>query len=287
MGGRYSISRGLIKGETPERGYTRGVKLAWATDIHLNFLTPAEIETFGKEVADVGASAFVVTGDIAEASSLIPLLEDLASASGQAGLFVLGNHDFYGGEVSEVRRRASALGSPVGTWLGSGAVVPLADGFVLVGVDGWGDARHGDPLSSPIKLNDFDLIDDLRGRSHLDLVEKLRALGDQEGEAARAVLAAAAETAPSHILFATHVPPFRAACVYEGRPADDDWAPYFTCKAVGDALMDFAVAETEIRVTVLCGHSHAAAQVQILPNLMVYAGAAEYGAPRVERLEFS
>jgi len=263
------------------------VKLAWATDIHLNFLTPLELERFGDQVAELGAEAFIVTGDIAEASSLVPLLKDLAEATGQPGLFVLGNHDFYGDEVGAVRRRARALCPSVGTWLGAGSVVDLGGGTVLVGVDGWGDARHGDPLRSPIKLNDFELISDLQGGSHPALIDKLRALGDQEGEAARRALVAAAKEAPAHILFATHVPPFRDACVYEGQAADDDWAPYFTCKAVGEALTEFSVAHPEIRVTVLCGHSHAAAQVQVLPNLEVRTGAAEYGAPRVELLDFS
>jgi len=260
--------------------------LAWATDIHLNFLTPLELDRFGGQVANLGADAFIVTGDIAEAPTLVPLLEALAAASGQPGLFVLGNHDFYGGEVHTVRCRAGALRPSVGTWLGGGSVVALDDDTVLVGVDGWGDARHGDPMRSPIKLNDFQLISDLRGCSHPALIEKLRSLGDQEGETARRVLASAAEEGPSHILFATHVPPFREACVYEGQAADDDWAPYFTCKAVGEALTEFSVAHPEIRVTVLCGHSHASAQVQVLPNLEVRTGAAEYGAPRVELLEF-
>lgn len=263
------------------------VKLAWATDIHLNFLTPLELERFGERVGALGADAFIVTGDIAEAASLIPLLQDLAAASGQPGLFVLGNHDFYGDEICAVRRRARALCPSVGTWLGEGSVVELGGGRVLVGVDGWGDARHGDPMGSPIKLNDFQLISDLRGGSHPALIAKLRSLGDQEGAAARRALAAAAEQRPSHILFATHVPPFRAACVYEGRAADDDWAPYFTCQAVGEGLTEFAVSHPEIRLTVLCGHSHAAAQVQVLPNLEVRTGAAEYGAPRVELLDFS
>jgi len=263
------------------------VRLAWATDIHLNFLTPGEVERFGEAVAELGADAFLVTGDIAEASSLIPLLEDLAAASGQAGLFVLGNHDFYGGDVSDVRRRAQALPQSVGTWLGSGTVLDLGGGLVLVGVDGWGDARHGDPERSPIKLNDFQLIGDLRGGSHTRLIETLREMGDREAEQARRVLEDALGSDPSAILFATHVPPFRAACVYDGQPADDDWAPYFTCKAVGDVLVEFATAHPEVRMTVLCGHSHAAAQVQVLPNLEVRAGAAEYGAPRVELLEFS
>jgi predicted phosphohydrolase len=262
------------------------VKLAWATDIHLNFLTPAEVERFGREVADLAADAFVVTGDIAEAVSLVVLLKDLAASSGLPGLFVLGNHDFYGGRVADVRRSASTLAKGVGTWLGDGKVFQLGPGLVLVGVDGWGDARHGDPERSPVKLNDFQLIGDLRVGAHARLIDKLRVLGDIEGVAARRALDAALATEPSHILFATHVPPFRAACVYEGEPADDDWAPYFTCKAVGDVLMDFSSAHPSVRVTVLCGHSHAAAHVQVLPNLEVRAGAAEYGAPRVELLEF-
>jgi hypothetical protein len=77
----------------------------------------------------------------------------------------------------------------------------------------------------------------------------------------------------------THVPPFREACWYEGRISDDNWLPYFTCKAMGDVLTRVMRERPQKRMTVLCGHTHGAGEADILPNLHVRTGGAEYGRP--------
>ena len=260
------------------------MKIAWATDIHLNFLAGEEVDRFGHRVRAMDVEAFVVTGDIAEAPSLAPLLHRLAAASERPAFFVLGNHDFYRGSVEQVRDLAIDLPGTVGVWLPWAAPIPLGDRSVLVGVDGWGDGRLGNPEQTPIRLNDFRLISELVGRSHPQLLERLRLLGDQEALRAREVLQQALETGATRVLFATHVPPYREACLYEGRPSDDDWAPFFTCKAVGDVLLEFAAAKPGVDFLVLCGHTHCAATVQLRPNLTVHVGAAEYGRPAIEEI---
>ena len=262
------------------------MKLAWATDIHLNFLESSQVIEFGRTVKALEGDIFVVTGDIAEAPTLVPLLAQLAEHSGCPSYFVLGNHDFYRGAIDPVRRAVRLLAPSIGSWLPASGPVTLAEGVILVGVDGWGDAREGDPVRSPVQLNDFHYIDDLRTSVHLDRIDRLRALGDEEALEARRVLDAALGADPHHIVFATHVPPFREACLYEGRPSDDDWAPYFICRAVGDVLIDYAEAHPDCRFTVLCGHTHCLAEVQLRPNLEVRTGAAEYGRPEVTILEF-
>ena len=82
----------------------------------------------------------------------------------------------------------------------------------------------------------------------------------------------------------THVPPFRESCWHQGRISDDDWLPYFTCRAVGDALLEIMQARPDRDLTVLCGHTHGEGQAEILPNLRVWTGGADYGKPRVERI---
>lgn len=81
----------------------------------------------------------------------------------------------------------------------------------------------------------------------------------------------------------THVPPFKEACRYNGRPSQEEWLPYFSCKAVGDVLKDIMEQYPESEMTILCGHTHGRAECQILPNLLVYAGRAEYGEPEIQR----
>jgi 3',5'-cyclic-AMP phosphodiesterase len=81
---------------------------------------------------------------------------------------------------------------------------------------------------------------------------------------------------------ATHVPPFREACWHEGKLSNADWLPHFSCKAVGEALRRAAKAHPDRKIRVLCGHTHGAGTAEILPNLKVFTGGAEYGEPAVQ-----
>ena len=57
-----------------------------------------------------------------------------------------------------------------------------------------------------------------------------------------------------------HVPPFREACWHQGRISDDLWRPPFSCKAVGEALVEAMEAHPGREMTVLCGHTHGAGE---------------------------
>jgi hypothetical protein len=106
-------------------------------------------------------------------------------------------------------------------------------------------------------------------------------LGDAAAAHFRRVLPAALAT-HHHVYVVTHVPPFQDACLYEGEASSVFSLPHFSCKAVGDVLYEIMLAHPHHRMTVLCGHTHSAADVQILENLRVTAGAAEYGRPMVQ-----
>ncbi len=87
-----------------------------------------------------------------------------------------------------------------------------------------------------------------------------------------------------HVIVLTHVPPFRESCWHEGKVSDDNWLPFFACKAVGDALREAMAAAPDRQMTVLCGHTHGSGEAQILPNLRVLTGGAVYGKPSVQRV---
>src|SRR5436305_186175 len=80
-------------------------RLAWLTDIHLNFLRPAELKTFFDSLPQ--ADAFVITGDIGEAHDVLAHLRTFADRG--PTYFVLGNHDFYRGSIAGIRAEVSAL----------------------------------------------------------------------------------------------------------------------------------------------------------------------------------
>ena len=133
------------------------------------------------------------------------------------------------------------------------------------------------------------MIDELRHwRDHhtLDkpaLRQALQTLGDEAAAYLRGVLLSAAQQYPQ-VIVATHVPPFREAAWYQGSPSADDYLPFFACKAVGDVLLEVAQSYPECRFLVLCGHTHGSGEIQVLENLRVVTGQAEYGRPEIQQI---
>jgi 3',5'-cyclic AMP phosphodiesterase CpdA len=275
-------------------------RAAWLTDIHLNFVTRERVAELAESICRLDVDSVLIGGDIGEADNFAGYLVAFVEQVARPVYFVLGNHDYYRGSIGSVRETARQLSRAQSglTWLPDVDFVELTAGTALVGHGGWGDGRAKDFMTSDVMLNDYRLIDELRashaadGESHrLGILENgvlkqqlllaLNALGDEAAAHFARVLPLAADHG-QHIVVLTHVPPFREACWHEGRLSDDDWAPHFTCLAVGDVLREFMRRHTEHKMTVLCGHTHGGGRAQILENLTVLTGAAEYGAPRVQ-----
>jgi 3',5'-cyclic AMP phosphodiesterase CpdA len=256
------------------------MRLAWITDPHFDFLPSFGPRTFGQHVAkETECDAVVLTGDVAESRSLPLASQEFAQGVGKPVYFVLGNHDYYGGSIRGTRKVARGLRGNL-RWLHQAGIVPLGAETALVGHEGWYDAQLGDPIGSRVWMSDFDLIEDFRSLSRQGLVAKLFRLGQEAASEAGAVLSEALASFRK-ILFATHYPPFHDACWHEGSLSNKEWLPWFTCKAMGDMLLTVAEKHPDRRMLVLCGHTHSPGKVDILPNLSVWTGAAQYGAPRV------
>jgi Icc protein len=266
------------------------MRLAWATDIHLDHAGESARRKFCQAVKEQ-ADALVVTGDIAESPTLGSALTALATLTERPVYFVLGNHDFYRGSITGTRRQIGHVVSDTEglVYLSQAGVIELTPNTALVGHDGWADGRLGDLDRSEEILNDFLLIDELRcwlDHHTLDkpaLRQVLEALGDEAAGYLKSVVTSAAKQYP-HVIVATHVPPFREATWHQGRPSADDYLPFFSCKAVGDVLLEAAEAHPKCQILVLCGHSHGGGEVQISANLRVVTGPAEYGHPEIQRI---
>jgi hypothetical protein len=260
------------------------VPIAWITDCHLDRATPAAVEDFLATLRRRSPSAVVVTGDVSNATRLVPDLQRLADAAQAPLHFVLGNHDHYGGSVAAVRDAVLALAAerPTIAWLPPAGVIMLAQATALVGVDGWADGRHGDPLATPLVLNDDRLIAEVAAQPTraLKLVVK-RTLADADAARLATLLARAAEGGATRLLVATHVPPFVEALRPGSREAHPHWHPLLVCGATGRVLRRFAARHPGIMVDVLAGHSHRGHHVAIAANLRVTVGEARYGQPTV------
>ncbi len=261
-------------------------QLRWASDLHLDHASPAAVERLHADLRQSATIPLLVTGDISTAPRLSADLIALADAAAAPLWFVLGNHDHYHGSVGGVRDAVIALATarPNIQWLPPAGVVPLDATTALIGVDGWADGRHGDPLTTPLVLNDDKLIAEIATQP--DRLTKLavkRALADADAGRLRILLERAAAMATT-ILVATHVPPLVEALPASGRLSRVEWHPLLVSGATGSVLRHFASHHPRHQVHVLAGHSHAARDVQLLPNLRCRVAAARYGAPHVQQI---
>jgi len=261
-------------------------RVVWLTDIHLNFLQPAQIAVLEDAILCASPDAMLVGGDIAEAHNLPAYLRGMSERLPVPVYFVLGNHDFYRGSVASVRRMVSELCRtlPNLVYLTGSEVVELTPSVGLVGHDGWADGRAGHYWTSDVFLNDYFLIADLaEPLTSAQRFERLNQFGDEASDHIRRVLPPALERY-REVFVLTHVPPFREACWHEGRTSDDNWSPHFVCVAMGEALREIAAQRPDRQITVLCGHTHSPGEARILDNLVVVTGGAEYGCPAIQRV---
>jgi predicted phosphohydrolase len=269
------------------------MKICWITDPHLNFVR--EWRAWWQSILEEDDDAYLITGDIAEAGSIVEIMKGLGSMTmGKPIMFVLGNHDFYGGSIVDVREEMAAI-TTTATNVMSGLLYLPAEPTVwfgktaFVGVDGWYDGRNGDFKRSGVVLNDFFTIEefracDLAGRGSKAMMEVWKVMArltDADAELLRAKIRSAIKDYPEHLIIATHVPPFAGAAWHEGKVSDKTHLPFFSNRAIGDVILEETLTFRQAgrKVTVLCGHSHSEGSIAPAENLSVLTGAAVYGKP--------
>src|SRR6476620_10958488 len=101
------------------------LRLAWLTDIHLNFVDLSRVDGLCRRMRDEGTDGVLISGDIAEAPDVGVYLEYLDRQLDRPIFFVLGNHDFYRGSIAQVRSQVADLcaQSPRLHWLNGTGVV--------------------------------------------------------------------------------------------------------------------------------------------------------------------
>ncbi len=259
------------------------MRVAWLTDIHLNFVPYRDRLAFYARLRETRADGFLIGGDIGESASVSEFLKEMESEISAPIWFVLGNHDFYRGSIAGTRLRTERQTSESARlhWLSSSGVVHLTEHSALIGHDSWADGRLGNYQDSEVVLNDYVLIEEFRGLTKEKRLPTLHRLGEEAADylEAQARLALARH---SEVIVLTHVPPFREACWHEGRVSGSDFLPHFACGAVGERLAAVMRGHPEAKMTILCGHTHSGGSVDIGANLQVLTGASEYGSPAIQ-----
>jgi predicted phosphohydrolase len=260
------------------------MRVAWASDTHLEFADDRQRAVFLDDIRAINPQVLLISGDIANGHCIERYLRDLdESVPCPLLLFVLGNHDYWGRSIAEVRESVCTLTgqSPRLQYLSTCTEpIPLSADTCVVGHDGWADGRHGCYARSTVVLQDYIKIRDFIPLDKWRRQRKLEELGDEAGEHLRQLLQRACPEF-RRILIAIHAPPFREVCYHHGRPIDDDWVPHFCCKATGDAILEAAEHWPDREFIVLCGHTHDECWMQLRDNLSVHVAGAVYGEPRL------
>lgn len=234
---------------------TKTKKIAWATDIHLNFLETDSLERFFKHIISSNVDALLLTGDIAEAKDFTYYLNLLEQRIQKPVYFVLGNHDFYGSSIEKVHKKCADLceSSHYLCWLTQTDVAHLTPELGLVGHDGWADGQHGDFLGSNIVMNDYVLIQDLvipntkrdfskREYKHA-LLDKMIQIAGKVADHIKAVLPESLKKY-KHTILLTHIPPFINSAVYDGKTSTEDWLPHMSSHIVASRAPHATVSAT-------------------------------------------
>ena len=258
------------------------MKLAWCTDTHLDFCSPEQREFFYKTLEESDADVIAITGDIATGTEIIEVLTSLAEKLSKPLWFVLGNHDYYHSSILEIREKVSELCKRYQNlfWLEKTEPILLSSDTTVLGHSGWGDAKNGDFLQTPVRINDHRLIKELSGISRKVLQKRLQYLGN---EAAQQLKKGLSTLPPSikKIWILTHVPPFPEAAWHGDASGHWDWIPDFTCRSIGDVLLKQAEQNPQVQINVLCGHGHSKGEAWLRENLFVRTGEAEYRKPKI------
>lgn len=260
-----------------------GIRVGWATDTHLDYTDDEGLAAFRESLGDARLDALLLTGDIALAGSVEGWLDRLHEWLCVPIHFVLGNHDYFGDSIAAVRARMGLLTERrdgVG-WLPVSRIVPLGRETALIGHDGWADARCGDYARSRVTFGEYFLVEELTGLEQDERFLRLNALGDEAATHFRDVLPAVLDRF-RHVIVLMHFPPFPEACWHDGAISLDEWLPHLACKAAGDVLFEAMRARPDVSLRVLCGHTHDAGDVLLLPNLRVTTGGARYGRPQLQ-----
>jgi len=260
----------------------------WITDSHLGEASETQVERLLSMIRSCKPAGILISGDIASAQTVRHHLTAIANAASASIYFVLGNHDYYGASIKDVRRmlKEACVADSRLHFLTFSDTVEIGPQLCLIGHDGWADGRCGNYFSSKVSLNDQYYIQDLMGLNSLQRFKVLNSLADDSKEHILSQVKRAAQRY-RQILILTHIPPFRGAARYKNVVANDDWAPFFVNQVLGDALAKVALKLPQNQFVVLCGHAHSPSYIKISDNLHVFTGEAKTGDPKIQQANWT
>lgn len=272
----------LIALDMKPEASTNHPKALWIGDLHLDKASPKQLDAFFNHVSHTDSSIVIVTGDISSSTYLRKHLLKLAEVCAPRPVyFVLGNHDYYGSSIEKVESNIAELSGSVENLfhLDGKCIIPLSEEACLIGHRGWADARAGYGTRTVIDSPDWKAINEFRGLTKKQSMNKMVTLGKESAMVFRKTLPLALARF-RHVVIATHTPPFPSAVKYAGKPCGPTHLPHFTNLSAGMAILGITRAFPKRQITVLSGHTHSNLATWIRPNLAVYVGRPRSASPK-------
>jgi Icc-related predicted phosphoesterase len=260
------------------------MKLAWTTDIHLDFLRTSDMLDFAESIKETDADALIISGDIAQSFCLNKKLTELYILIKKKIYFVLGNHDYYKSSIDKVNKEVRHIIDGKYNdihWL-TNKIYPLTDSVCITGDEGWYDARLGN-LDIAGSINDFNLIKDFQFMSKYEIAETAQEMVKKAAYKAEKVLIDAAKKYKT-VIFTTHFPPFPELSKHLGKRSEPEFMPWYSNMTFGYMLSDVALQFPQTKFIVLCGHSHCESYYKHFDNLEGFCGDAVYKYPKINKV---
>lgn len=263
-------------------------KYVWYTDTHLNWALPWNKIRFVNRIKEENPAGVFLTGDISHGISIKWDLEYLAKHLDIPIYFVLGNHDYHYRKMESVHNDVTKLVYKYSNlfWLTKAPVISLNHKTALIGVEGWYDARVGDPKYLKYTLDSW-VMPDFRKLPNAEArLEKFRELAYNSTIFIKNQLELALQNHKTVYLL-THYPPWKQATRDEGTFMEKFWLPYNTNIIMGNIIEEVMSNYKKKKVIVLAGHTHTDSWIHISKKIECKVNKAKYtGLPRNEECIF-
>jgi 3',5'-cyclic-AMP phosphodiesterase len=250
----------------------------WYTDTHLDKVAPWTLFSFIRRCMHDKPKGIFLTGDISSGILTIWHLKLLATFVKCPIYFVLGNHDYHFSSIEETHRRIRALCAkyPNLIWMTDADVIPLNEETCVIGTEGWYDAMLGNPKWLALTL-DWMLTKEFRQLPNMpSRIEAFRDLADQSCGIIAHKLERALELGYKNIYLLTHFPPWKEATRDEGTLFSPYFLPYNVNLRLGQTIEQVMQDRKKRHVTVLAGHTHTDAWIQVARNIECKVNRAKY-----------
>ena len=228
-------------------------------------------------ILDENPRGVFLSGDITEGPFLESTLEFLGKRIGRPLYFVLGNHDTLLTSFQSAHSKVRALCKRYRNliWMTEAGIIELTPEVALVGMEGWYDARVGNPDYIRFTF-DWWMTEDFRKLP--DMHARLQAFRDLAIKSAETLSARVEEAVARYkvVYLLTHYPPWEEAHRSTNPWFEKFWQAYNCNIALGEALERVMEKHKNRQLIVLCGHTHQNTSVIVSRNTTCQVGQASY-----------